>query len=758
MIWVLLLLLVPMTVYTAEEQIEKIIEEERRENEEASQKKLWEKVKRQLQDSQYLPTGYSGQQIKIQCSDIEEPLDVPLELAQTYSITLKNFIEDIGGDHPIPILSTANTVKCLMAFAKKLYESKPRNELTDARKTFQEIMQAHTSNNQKENFELDLLLQANYLDFNTDVYDQKYELFFPFKSLVASLYADSLSARPPSFGELPTDLYRLVAGWLLHNLLLKQLPISRAKDFTFGDLTVNPIMSSSGSHTSFACVWSKLPSGNTTLGPQVHDHYYLLINLENDSIKNDRISNIRTGSLCALSQDNKYLITTETLIRDLICNLYPLYNTSMNQILSLRPPTEYYTSDTVAALFDNTHSVFKIITQNKLKDKTYTSYCHTITPTSTYELNQKSINNAEPITKETYIGRRTYYWSCINGKLIALNEHVKDRVFIIDKTLITLYFDPKRIYSGNADFDIVTTTIQGNDEDRKESPIRIAIHPSCIPAFGKIVSEKLQNTIKALSAYQIKPTPERITTQFDPNHLHMNFIVSDDASKDSKIGIYYPCDPNLLAAINALNKEAFTNPNNPQLLFTAYFLQEFYNHPDTWKERRKAFTSNILPEVQEIYNFPRITPKYPYQLGYEKTMKQQYTPIYPYQQEYEKTMKQLYAYPYADQDLQQEEDTKTTKQQATPEKHIPKKTSRTTSLPPSSLPPIPLPNTPLPTSFWGAFKQGKFWEYTKQQWQPILGGAAFVAGASTLGAWLWNKYGRQWPTQSKISGAHPRTP
>ena len=108
----------------------------------------------------------------------------------------------------------------------------------------------------------------------------------------------------------------------------------------------------------------------------------------------------------------------------------------------------------------------------------------------------------------------------------------------------------------------------------------IAIQRSFIPNFEKIVSDMLQALVHKI------PTPASIT--FDPNNLHLNFVEYGSQSNfhphimeygyqsnNKMVGIYYPCDQRLLAAINTLNKESLKSSSS-LLLADAYFLYHYH--------------------------------------------------------------------------------------------------------------------------------------------------------------------------------------
>ena len=288
-------------------------------------------------------------------------------------------------------------------------------------------------------------------------------------------------------------------------------------------------------------------------------------------------------------------------------------------------------------------------------------------------------------------------WACVNGKLVGdpvvnKNINLMSSVLVEDEVVKNvLVFDEKKLRECAFDQDNDTwvyTKENGTLSDAhcsivktEEKPDGItevvlnrAILRSFIPDFENILSKKLDmikgNLTGVKSHYQVT---------FDPNHLHMNCIIKDPKKKTSRVGIYYPYDQKLVAAVNIINKKMLDG--YPEILYDVYFLYEYYTNPKKWYVRCKELINPkkmfISPEIQQVFGIDQlILDKYGNPLN--------------------------------------------------PLKHAPETLE------------IPRP----PVSLRDAYNRGKLWEYTKNQFQvykkQLLYGGATVGGAG-LAAWLWRK-------------------
>lgn len=535
------------------------------------------------------PSGaaLSGITVNLLGKDATEPLACPIEFVKHYFGTLQEIIEDLGAtDVTIPLHQvTNNTCACLIELVKILYAN--NNEPIALKQSFSSIIDKYGV------AYADLLNAANYLAFTVQVNDATVnmvpELAVLYTTILKTRAFDNTKDADEDIGE--ADIKLFTPSWLLHELLqlnAPQLPpaIKRTRCTYNASARYSVTLSNSGTQDHFACLWA-IPDPETLM-PEQQYVYIDLSKPENFPITiQDPSVAFKIGRQCALSNDGKYLAIigshAEELEKKSVVLIYNTRDNSLVRKLMLQHPI----NDLITLLFNDESKMFDILITNSefiILDETTQSntkiFYYSLDPTS--NLYTKKSHDRKKISKDILLGEA--HWSCINGSVIGINPD--GRIILSDNKV--LYEPSTKTHS--KDFGIISIL---NDY----RTTRFLVQQSFIPDFDKIMSQKL-NITNAFS--------QVVATQFDPNHLQVNFV-QITGQKSCIVGIYYPCDPRLLAAVNWLNKEVINNGKR-NILKDAYFLYQFHANPITWQTWCAAIWKDISPTIKKIYGLENYTP------------------------------------------------------------------------------------------------------------------------------------------------------
>jgi hypothetical protein len=522
--------------------------------------------------------------------------DYPIEIIPLFA-TLKNMVDDLGADQGMPLSNVQKQVfDALLGLITEKHKDGVRfinteRSLSELRRTLSEKFAGTNA--------LALLLAANYLDIDKKLIN-----------VIASFYADLLKTMPyPKTNGIPADVEPFIAGWLLHDLLEKEKPVTEKRNFEFsGNVVLGPFFSNTGSKNGFACIWKQ--TGGSFIKSGLLSSRYVYF----DFSKKDRFQekmmypsmeyllSIYGTSQCILSEDGRYMLFLFGNVPSKIA-LYDLLNPKENkdkyiepiQVLELPHPKH----EIVTLLFDEKTSMFNIIacatgtTGDTTVTKTFYLYKAFPTPTSlTLSEPQKvDISNQNKTTFDA----DSMDWSYVNGQLIGVsrgNNLKMSPILYKNKKLYECSLDQENdvwFYTEDGkkiilDFCVITVPVNLSGEtDIYSRPI--AIQNIFFPNFQSLLQKKL--------AYQ----GGSYRSMFDAIHFCRYFLIK--GTKENAAGIYYPWHPTLIRAIKILDKRMARNQK--QVLIDAYFLYHYHTNNKKWRTYCKDIMQGISEEIKQIY-------------------------------------------------------------------------------------------------------------------------------------------------------------
>lgn len=577
--------------------------------------------------------GVSGATVKIKCSDETEAeaSEYPLE-AVKLSVTLKNMLDDLGHD-PIAVTPAHNTTKlpfkCLIDFAKFLVEKRNNISLKDMRTRFKDI-----TANYSTVYENNLLLQANYLDFQTKITDPKSDVETPIKMIdeIAILHADALKTRgflldrdDPK--QLPNELKLLTPGWLLHDLLTmdkfkiktEQIPFQIQKlnlpapNAIFRSWNVtSPIISNSSIHGDFVVLFE----GNAPQGA-----YYLYTNFKKKNLQAGILDiRVNSDSKCAISSDGVTLLVTTPLddMLQLQCNV-SLYNLeSKKEIARLVFEKNTKTREVTAVLFDNFKNLFYIIVcEDSPSSTNYIRF---------YELDPETAVLPLYPSKTFEMPRALYFslymkWSCIGENLVGVVTNLRKNIICVlyeitsGKLRLCAYSEKGQAWQYAPDdnpslgIDAGFTVIDILEHNQSQTSVAVA--KSFIPNFNALLSNSFKTKPEELKKI-VRTKQEKEV--FDPAYLCKNligFYVEKGylwGEVDKNLLIRQGLDPQLALAIQLINQKV--NSGKLDILPDAYFVYQYFANPSQWETRCAPIWEKLIsPDVKKIVGLENFTPQ-----------------------------------------------------------------------------------------------------------------------------------------------------
>lgn len=516
--------------------------------------------------------------------DEDKILILPASTITCWSKTIKELVEDLGTDLPVPVSNVYQlSVECLEHLATEKNElftlfdfSKPLEKIKDhCAVKLNDIKYQCLSRK-------DLLLHANYLD----VYPQS------FKSALASFYASTLKTKIPNitkqivspqvniyFDEIPHELEPLVAQWLLYALVReKSVETTRSTAFTMNtnNLVTGPFISHSSLPHGFACAWAE--SGDTTrfaMRTQL-SHLFYIDFYTPTSCKKWQIlhTDICPNSYCATSADGRYTLVTIKADAN-YCGLY-LRDQKMPHF---KETSLYQKAENVQALvYNDASKSFNIIVYKKTDHSPYKEilYFFELDP-SQENLSIKTVAEFNDDTYPVVRNSDVMDWSCIQGDLVGL--HVSDLPIALicrNKQLCECTYNPRTnlwTYSTESDEEEPApfTVVYLGGMVTKKNNTAMAIERSCIPQFEQTICERYPNmdTVQN-NSYALC---------FDPNHLCYNYLKKSEKDSNTVIAKTKSLfSPQLAAAIQHINRKILAGEK--RVLIDTYALYHHVINPD----------------------------------------------------------------------------------------------------------------------------------------------------------------------------------
>ena len=305
-----------------------------------------------------------------------------LEDSLKWSKTIREMLEDLGSsaEKRIPFATYSRTT--FMCLQDLMIESKDPLMFTDQKlplSIIREKFAKKLSDPAYQNINRrDLYLNAHFFDLHNK-----------FKNVIASFYVDSYvdslknklptNKLPVIYEDIYPDAYLFAAGWLLHTLLsdASMKPVFEEKDFTFGsNVDFGPILSGSGSHKNFVCIWRAIPD---RIIDHVRGNRYIPIRCllfdmaQKGAMQDHNINRFYTHGdkcFCTLSQNNENMLSVRSgnVGRSIayFCKLSKgLINESVGNSAAIKiiqhMPFTHDINEIVSVLFDDIHNVFKVI-------------------------------------------------------------------------------------------------------------------------------------------------------------------------------------------------------------------------------------------------------------------------------------------------------------------------------------------------------------------------------------------------------------
>jgi hypothetical protein len=558
----------------------------------------------------------SGQTVVVLFIKDGERVTYPIEWVK-YSQTIKNMLDEIGSVNAgtvIPIDGIDSAVfNCLMALVNRDKRRELRIEALpiDAMRTrFKEKMR----DDQWEMVSLkELLIAANYLDLRPET----------IKTVIASLYADTLKDKrlePTYFSDIPPDCYKLIGGWLLHDLLMekgehvwKNKDLLFMKHFPLLGLSKKIVVSSSSTSDGFGIIWPEQTFFEWIVGYRSLKRLYVNFfdegiphiakksfnfskyNVSEDILAYALSSDCNTSFVLCLNAGNDRNMKGIILPSGIVIDFKGIID---DKIVFSKIPQHGGGSGFL--LFNESANSFCIIV-DKGEDASKTSkniLLYEVFPDGTTKKTDHSVVIPEYMrNNESFSNGRWYsIGEYFVGQYICLPDKKPNLILFYKKNtkeLFGYYKDSTKAWVSaekreefNMQFDIVGISAKKNGLKYDE----VVMPASFIPYFGTILRKCNMNS--ALGYYDLSMNLQSYGTGIlQIEHLRMIFL----NSTDNRFAMRYFFPPRLTQAIIALNNQA---QHTAEHLYDICLLYNYYEGTLT---RELLYMHLSLPFIKSLY-------------------------------------------------------------------------------------------------------------------------------------------------------------
>jgi hypothetical protein len=421
------------------------------------------------------------------------------------------------------------------------------------------------------------LSEANFLDLGKNCI-----------SALAAFYArkmDNPTIRADGstiiFDALPLELYRFIAGWLVHDTLKKMNPVKEIQKIKVEPVLASQhIVSTSAADGTFVCIWEEEVFGRMPISKR---RILCTVNPTKKSASNyviPSIEGILSKNNCVLSHDGSYLLFITETPKVHTIQLYDLRSLETNKLNQpIGNKNVYYRI--IATLFNSHTQRFNIVaTEFKgwFEAASNETDFHFLTINPDNDLGyQYWKTHKDPAS---YINK-PLDWSCIHSHLVGTSPQVPSLIYTDDQLcecqvdeedpcVFHYVNDSKR---NRISFDYLTP----------KADHCCATEIAFIPGFNNIRN--------ALYATVGNAADSRATSSFDVHHLCVNEV------RDHVAITHHMIDPKLRKILQLCSTKLYTGDDN--ILPEAYAAFCYFNRRDTWKEKC-ALILDYRPEIGQI--------------------------------------------------------------------------------------------------------------------------------------------------------------
>jgi hypothetical protein len=454
----------------------------------------------------------------------------------------------------------------------------------------------------------ELLIAANYLDAPSHL-----------KDFIGAHDAHALQYLTPAialFNNLPGELHRYIAPWLLYNVLKNGIfnkeDLVEAKEITEWQSAAikRPAVSNSAHGRDFVCIWNQTSDGPLKLSSSRYMHVDFAQNQELSSQKLHQT----LGSACehCVVSPNGYVLFDCDLNSNHLVYLQNLKNTSEVRWSGFGiDTTSYYI---VAALFNKTTNKFNVVVNKKNSEKEGDkSLCvfeidPTIEPNkplSATQLDRFDIANYKQ--RMPLLCAEEMHWSCINGDLIGVSRFLDG---LERRDTHCLLYSNNKLLSGFLRDNNGTWMFKAEDAEKEvDVPFSLteinaflrpvfAIQKSFIPHFEELVSRKFSGDVINLHI-----------PYFDTEYLQINGLSRIPSTRHNikwEAVKRHAFPPALMASISFLNKKVQKGEWDG-VLASAFRLNRQYLNPDGWQKQCEYINDQVLPEIKQLHGMEQQT-------------------------------------------------------------------------------------------------------------------------------------------------------